>query len=483
MSSDNDEVSSSEYRYMIRRTLLLLLGERDGSKLARTTKNRKKPAEPITQPLGTDSTPDAGVIARPALQTLNALINLLHWLRRLHSRALPRIRELEQWHETSDERPEPQGKINWQKTLELWHAEKTPAPSKIVEEPSTETRNLSQPIAMILLEATVHADVLGERMRTIEGDLKPVVGKMISEVQARVQELRVMLGKPWLATESIKLGYFVDRVRELFERELGSSQWEENGRPSRYESAVRQQSTWLSKTCRVGPLLNELLSQRSAYLRGEAWLVPGGSLEHAESQPNYQMFELWCFMEFVRAACESGERHVVQNALLQRARPVAPMSIDDTHHVLFDISSNSFEDAVDVHEDLARAMPSAALPLAHPEWFVLDRERPEESIVIDTKKRVWDSGEALKVLGYMNSFGIRRGVAIFHGELGKAMNDASSQRDGVFHFPCPDPARGSLWILRLRPSPEHQDANEAAMTQLFGELFPDEQHEGLQPSS
>jgi hypothetical protein len=202
------------------------------------------------------------------------------------------------------------------------------------------------------------------------------------------------------------------------------------------------------------------------------WLSDRTGFRLQQESDIEHIYEMWCFMELCIAARRCGLGETIQRTFIARDRTRPEFILGSGNYVYYDYRAARFRrPSPKVHQFLEREFFRPALPGAFVEWFILDPDDYRNSIVIDTKYSKWNSREALKVLGYLTNYGVRRGVVIFSDKFNPAAVGGSQITEGLSRLDCPGDPPPQLWVVSLVPAKEEEARNFAILDCLAGELF------------
>ena len=435
---------------MARRTLELLLSR---APLGDSTEFRS-----VIEPVQGESTRSP---KRPTFKWVLHLLNLWLALRSLFSWIVPFAKEqggslIELEGKDASEGSKRAQKIDWPATLGQLAAGGQGVVLKSVRR-TREEKNREY-LALVLEEALIHAQHLLQTLSPRRKQLaKPLVG-MLDDLETYTEEIdRLLIGrlKPFRATAEA-----TDEIERLHRVELESE-------TSALFIDYRERT---SSLVGVGPrqfAINEVTQRlgnwRRQYLEGEVWLSDLAGFELSVGS-EHGLYELWCFSELAAMANSLAAESIVQSSFLRRGKESPAFALGNERYVFYDFGECAFK-AITVGEVFEQDLPyRPVLPKAHVEWFIRDIRDFRNSMVIDTKLySEWDSGQALKVLGYMQNFGVRQGAVIFPCELDALTDWAQEVVPGLFRLPFPGEAGAALWVLQMEPTPGAEPRNASVM--------------------
>jgi hypothetical protein len=208
-------------------------------------------------------------------------------------------------------------------------------------------------------------------------------------------------------------------------------------------------------------LLSWLLDWRQEYASFQVGLGNGRQLSHAQTRSPPHLFELWSFMELAYVLATSGNEAIVQRSFLRSGAAGPTFGLLDQHQAFFNFYGHA-----------AGALPvNLVLPRAHVEWMIVNKSSPANSVIIDTKYTKWSSEDTLKVLGYMNAFGVNRAAIVFRGPLPPELtgDDRMSNRWCLARFG--DAGEKRLASLTLIPSRSELEVNQAVLRRFVQEVL------------
>ena len=315
-------------------------------------------------------------------------------------------------------------------------------------------------VVEVLREIVIHAERVAHRLRREKPHLPGAVLAMLQDVEKWAEETEAVCSSAWLKVSQFDESA-AERIAAAFNNDLDVhisqplfSRYFTAGKPP----ARRPQPFLSTDMCR------RLHSWREQYFSGEAWISPKPGFQ-TQSGRDDALYEIWCFSELLHAARNLGEEGISQNNFLRRRAGAVPeFSLGEGRYAYFDFRNGRFKAVA----PMAIASQGPALPRAHVEWFLRHGSDYRQSVVIDTKyylTRSWDSGEALKVLGYMMNFGVANGAIVFPVHP-PAIRGAESE-SGLIRLTCPDAMGSTLWVLTLVPNPAAEKANESVIRRFL----------------
>lgn len=350
--------------------------------------------------------------------------------------------------------------LDWNATFDRWEGDDARDEVVMRVASSAPDECVARLLKVVLLEFATHCDLLVGEAEGTRTSWPETLHPVVARVRAVARQCRTRLAAADLdavASESA----FVDAVRRRFRAALeapveGASRWS-------YASPWEEIAKPLAPR-RGTQAIARLWEWHDAYVRGPLFLerVAGADVL-AGAAPG--LYELWCFAELLNSF-EGGEAAAVSMRSFLRAGSVEPQAQAGGGYAYFDYRRRVFEGVARAAGVAPSAAESVALPAAHVEWFLRGPGDYRDSLVLDTKfypGRSWDSGEALKVLGYMLNFGVRNGAIVFAGTLDPLVGKLPSDVPGLYRTTCPGPDRATMWILSMRPASEHEAANQTVM--------------------
>lgn len=445
-----------ELRYMLGKTLALLLADRHRG---------------TSEPLTVEFTPVTGASCghggrRPLLPSVLHLINLWLATKSFVTDVLPFLSQLYIFGDAT-EADAASGAVDWNATLHLW-ASIGRDDNRVVRKRKKQALAVVENrfIEKILVEIIQHCLAIEDHFGQITLGKGDPLQQMLSEIISR--RVKIEQRRMALFGDGDRDGCLeVIELAKLLRREL------ERPEPT-FRDFFLIYCENANKCLREPPMRNlkllpltRVIQWRAQYLSGDIWLGEEAEFTVTSTRGPANIFELWCFVELVTCAERLGLFSVVQNSFLTRADRGAEFKFSEGKLAYFDFDARRFREARADH--LVAVDHRSALPRAHVEWFIRDPTEFSRSVVIDAKYRGWDSGQALKVLGYMKNFGTLKGAVIFAESI--ASTEAHSNNDGVLRFDCPGNDSGSLWALSMIPKVSNESDNNLAMTRFISEAI------------
>jgi hypothetical protein len=206
-----------------------------------------------------------------------------------------------------------------------------------------------------------------------------------------------------------------------------------------------------------------VLAWREHWRTSASGVSTGTQQSYTQTRTTHALYELWCFIEVANALLKTGNESFVQNSLLRGSSDVPLFKGAKNYDVFYDYYNN------------ARVLPKERLALdgIHVEWFLLNRTKYSDSIVIDTKYKSSESVNMLTTLGYMNAYQVRRGIVIFRDTL--ALNafqpNRSEERFALSKFG--DNGDHLLCGLQLVPAANEVGKNTEVLEKLIESVISD----------
>lgn len=447
-----------EAEYMARRALGLLL--------TRPRADRSPPQIEVSfEPRSGSS---RGSLGRPRFRLVLHLLNTWLAMRGLVQGLLPFLEDRTPWVEAEPGQEEnaivSERGIDWKATFDNFAAGKSEAVHRLDKSVPDELND--RWIAAVLLEVTLHQQSLARAFESVRAVCAEPLVAMLDDLEVWVGALRSALAgerlRPYHPSPT-----FETRLAAWFAEEL------EAGPEPLFQSYRPRAEAWVGSRPRrlsIDVFSRKLETWREQYLLGQVWLADLTGLDLSVGSLS-GLYELWCFTELIECARRLRRFEVYQQSFLLRGTESADFDLGDGLYAYYDFDSNTFRS---VRSEEVGLHPSPALPGARVEWILRNARDFRRSIVLDTKYYAkWDSGEALKVLGYMLSFGIRYGAVLFAGELDALARRTPPVREGLFRLPCPPDGDSKLWVLRLIPRADAEAANQAILHDFLREALPD----------
>ncbi len=437
--------------YMARRALAILVA----SSLER------RAGEPVSfAPVPRKGIDSVRLLMRPVAHLTNVWLGLRDLRRRV-------LHLLSDSPETLADRPTEQhdhagprfNRIDWQQTLARRSSGNPGVVARALvrcaDEPSAAY------VVDVLREIVIHAERVAHHLEREEPHLPGAVLAMLQDVEKWAEETQAACSSAWL-----KMSQFdesaAERIAAAFDNDLdvhvSQPLFSQYCTAGKTPMARRPQPFLSTDLCR------RLHSWRDQYFSGEAWISPKPGFQ-TQSGRDDALYEIWCFSELLNAARNIGEGGISQNSFLRRRAGAAPeFSLGEGRYAYFDFRNGRFKAVAPT----TIASQGSALPRAHVEWFLRHGSDYRQSVVIDTKYYLthsWDSGEALKVLGYMMNFGVANGAIVFP-VYPPAIRGVESE-SGLIRLTCPDAMGSTLWVLTLVPEPAAERANESVIRRFL----------------
>ena len=221
-------------------------------------------------------------------------------------------------------------------------------------------------------------------------------------------------------------------------------------------------------------MINERLSQlyywRCQYLECKIWLSEENGFRLDQRSHRNQLYELFCFIEFSDGFRRNQIGHLYQRTFITSNRRAPVFSLGDKYNVYFD-DRNDIVPKIGTSNLLSQFKIEPALKNVFVEWFVLDINDYENSIIIDSKNGRWNSREALKVIGYMGTFGVKNGIVIFKNGFNHNVIGGNRICQGLTKISIPGFLGSHLWVLQLIPDSNFEKLNKEVIDILLVNLF------------
>ncbi len=215
--------------------------------------------------------------------------------------------------------------------------------------------------------------------------------------------------------------------------------------------------------------MEDLSRWRAQYLSCRVWNTDKVGFKVLQTSDLPMLFEIWVFHEFCLALSRNKLGTVIQRNFLARGATEPGFVFNQTHYVYFDSRRRIFQEVDPSEVFRGRSGDNtAALPKIHVEWFIRDNNDFSQSVVLDTKFSDWRSAEALKVLGYMFTFGVRRGVIVFREEFDPDSLGGKVVRPGLVEVTL---SNGKFWAITLKPDKKSEKGNSLRLNALVKALF------------
>jgi hypothetical protein len=155
----------------------------------------------------------------------------------------------------------------------------------------------------------------------------------------------------------------------------------------------------------------------------------------------------------------SGRGDLVQRSFISTTRRVADFKLGQSRYVYYDARASGFRDAASM---MNARNEECLLRNAHVEWFIEDREDYRNSLLFDTKYSGWSSREALKSMGYLVNYGVRKGAVIFNGPIDQDRLLWRVLVEGLLEAKLPA-LDGRFWMLSLYPNQRSAGHNDKVL--------------------
>jgi hypothetical protein len=448
MSTEDDRVE-----YMIRRSLSICLTD---------LRARGDRARSVTF----DATPLSELSPRVLYRPLLLLVNAVRMSRGFRSEVMSSLlRLLDSTSDGGIKGPLPLGSIDWEGTAR-GAAGGDPTP-RILERRSPWSQADRTVLALVAAEFIGHCRVLVRAFgRT--GVLQPAfVQQVSSSLEDIIAEADKLCCGPeyerWLpiANAEEQLRPSLEALERGIERTLAGDDPAIGDGFEAYQKLAGESYRPLRRLARLS---RRALAWRDVYLSLETGLGPGVHLSCLQARDPAHLFELWCFMEFAYTLLNAGHGDVVQCSALRTEDKGATFRFGKRRSAYFNYYGRRF----------SSSPRSKLMKDIHVEWFIEDRKRPRKSVVLDTKYKNYASDDALKVYGYMNVFGIDRGVVIFSGDIRLDAFEATFRGDRIAITRWTEHSSEKVFCgLSLVPEPAEQERNTMVLGQLIREVVSD----------
>lgn len=394
-------------------------------------------------------------LGRPRFRLVLHLLNTWLAVRGLVAAILPFLERSSPWVEARPGHDEDaivseQG-IDWKATFDNFAAGKSEAVKRLTKSVPDEQND--RWIAGILAEVAIHRQCLADALEPVKAFCSEPLVKMLDDLNGWAEVVRSALGSERLQPYRLALEAQTE-LSALFTEELEAG-------PEPLFHAYRIPADALigarPRRLSIDVVSQRLEAWREQYLLGQVWLADLTGLDLSVGSLA-GLYELWCFTELIECARKLRRYEIFQQSFLRRGAEDASFHLGGGLYAYYDFDSNTFKSA---RSEEVGLHISPALPGARVEWIVRNSRSFRDSVILDTKYySQWNSGEALKVLGYMLSFGIRRGAVIFAGDLSPLARNTRPLQEGLFRLSCPPTGDSTLWVLRLIPRADAEETNQ-----------------------
>ncbi|MCP4987727.1 MAG: hypothetical protein GY928_17220 [Colwellia sp.] len=224
---------------------------------------------------------------------------------------------------------------------------------------------------------------------------------------------------------------------------------------------IRRTKPVFERARRFGYRFRCLVDWRNNFVTMRTGLGPGNRLLLDPTRNRNNLFELWCFVELARVLVSMGRHDLVQLSMLSDQASNPLFATDEGEQIYYDFFANR----------LTNPPRGILLPNARVEWFIKNPVEWCRSVVIDAKNyERWNSGENLKVLGYMNNFGVDRGVVIFRCELPAESYGDNMKEDGFALCRFGRNRERIFCALTLRPEEGFMERNRELLQRLVEKI-------------
>jgi hypothetical protein len=443
--------------YMMQRSLMLLLSD------VRVRENEEHAVAIDFLPEFKREQPLEGASLLP----LVLLVNLWSSTSGLCRRVLPRLSLPLAWTlgGTRIEHDFSGGPVDWGETFRRWAVGEQ---GYVVRNRRREVEQRhAEYVTFLLGEVLVHVRVITEAIRKVLGPkARGPLNNIMQEVDERAARIRTILSQdfaPFYRADDHRMRNPERALRELLATP------ETTG-------ALRNYARQISLPPLAGSFITDavesLTNWRSQYMACSVWLSDRTGFKLQQEQDIEHLYEMWCFMELSVAARRCGLGDTIQRTFIAKDRVRPEFLLGSGHYVYYDYRAAKFcRPSPKAHQLLERDFFRPALPGAYVEWFILDPNDYRQSVVIDSKYSGWNNREALKVLGYLMSFGVRRGVIIFADKFNPATIGGRQIVEGLSRLDCPGDSSAQLWVTSLVPVKEEEFRNSKVLDCLVDELF------------
>jgi len=223
------------------------------------------------------------------------------------------------------------------------------------------------------------------------------------------------------------------------------------------ESTRRLYAPALSRATRG----SEVHGWRRTYISLSTGVGPGRHLRSVEEIRVDRLYEIWSFLELASALIAFGRQDLLQCTALKSNQAVPTFTGQGTGDVFF----NYYGAKVPVDS------PKKIFKDTHIEWMILQEESYQDSLVIDSKYREWNSEQNLKLLGYMNDFAVDNGMVIYgKGQLGKSFVGADDNQRLVFRR-FGSAGQRTFAAMILIPERDEMPRNVAVLRECVADFF------------
>lgn len=208
-------------------------------------------------------------------------------------------------------------------------------------------------------------------------------------------------------------------------------------------------------------LCNSIFIWRKNYISLSTGLGAGSHLIFMQTRKIANLFEIWCFMEMAYTLLQCDQSELVQKSLLKRGNKQPLFSLNRQTEVYY----NFYGDQICIYEN------SKILRNSHIEWFFRNKQDYSKSIILDTKYKKWASEDNLKVLGYMNDFGVNRGIVIFSHTIPLERYKTKNNENGLIVCNFGRNNEKLFCALTLTPEDHAIEANSKTLKGLISEVI------------
>lgn len=442
MIAPQERQDANAIDYMVRRSLALLL-----------TDLRQWRKELHSIQFGLDWASSANALEGPRLPELLLLFNLWNSGYSLCSGLLDRIAVPQAWLHRFEvvNSDNIRGSIDWPLTFEQRQKGHDAYVVRSLERGVAEKEVFF--ILAVLEEFVAHCTVITKAALNSIADhiVPPHMEAMIREIEQACSKVEDFMSKTFGA-QCANAKVVRDKATAALNRLLPEDLSPE-AILAAYQRAVQiriPKSTLLAGTSK------ELNRWRERYVACEVRLTSGNIFNYTRGGTVADLYELWCFFELTSAIRRAGFENVAQMCFIKRGQGEPQFRIGDVRYAYFDYRTSLLKD---VEGD--ELMISGAMPGVFVEWFIRNMSDFRQSICMDAKYANWESREVLKVMGYMQNFGIYNGVLITRDRVRQETVGGKILAPGLFRIDCP--LGGQFWIISLPPSLDDEPNNARAL--------------------
>jgi len=208
-----------------------------------------------------------------------------------------------------------------------------------------------------------------------------------------------------------------------------------------------------------------LLRLRSQYLDCIQELTCGSGIPVATNISTPNLYEIWAFRSLLN--CLTADReNVIQNCFMSSTAMGPLLKIKGSYLVYYDNRQHTF-----IKKSQSMVLQAAVISGSFVEWFIKNPINYSDSFIIDTKYKCWNSGDILKVMGYLVNFGIKNGVVIFRDKLNTNSIQGVKIDEGLFCCKSNLPFQSNLYIMSLLPTEDAAEENTKRLKALADIMF------------